>query len=84
VEGRADAGVAAPALELGGNDFGVVEHQHVAGVEQRRQVEHRPVGDGRAANGQQPRRIARARWAQRDTLGRKLEIELVDAHRGVV
>ena len=37
--------LAAPALELGRDDLGVVEHQHVAGPQQRRQVEHRAVGD---------------------------------------
>ena len=45
VQRRADRCLAAPAFELGRDDLGVVEHQHVAGLQQLRQVEHGAVGD---------------------------------------
>ena len=40
VERRADACLAALPFELGGNDFGVVEHQHIARLEQIRKIQH--------------------------------------------
>ena len=80
VQGGADPRLAAPAFELGGDDAGVVEHQHVAAPQQRRQIEDGLVGDASPVDQQQPRRIARARGPQRDPVGRELEIEKVDAH----
>ena len=55
VQGRADARVAAPALELRRDDLGVVEHQHVARPEQIRQLEHLVIGNLAALDHQQPR-----------------------------
>ena len=81
VQRRADARLAAPPFELGRDDLGVVEHQHVAGPQQLRQLEHLTVGDLAALDQQQPRAVARPRRPQRDPLRRKLEIEQVDAHR---
>ena len=69
-------------FELRGDDLGVVEHQHVAGLEQLRQVEHLTVGDRRPVDDQQPRRIARPRRPQRNAVGGKLEIEKVDRRIG--
>ena len=76
---------AAPALKLGGNHAGVVEHQHVARAQQARQVAHGQVSEGPLPwHVQQARGIARARRAQGDPFGRKLEIEAIDAHwRGI-
>jgi hypothetical protein len=45
VQGRADARVPAPALELRGNDLGVVEDEHVAGAEQFWQVQDLAIGN---------------------------------------
>ena len=73
----------ATAGELGRNNARVVEHQHVARTQELRQI-----GDGAvrkrplARHNQHARRIARARRAQRDKLGREVEIEQVDAHGG--
>ena len=77
-------GFAAPADagKLRRNDLGVVEDQHVAGIEQRRQVAHDAILERalRAA-----RRAASPRRAgfrpKRDALFRQVEIEEVDAHQ---
>ena len=74
--------LASPALplELRGNDLGVVEDQHVARPEQLRQIEHLMVGNLAAAHDEQPRAVPRPRRPQRDAIGRKVEIEIGDAH----
>ena len=81
VQGRADPRLAAPALELGGDDPGVVEHQQVAGAQQAPAGRATTmIGERRRADLQQPRAIARACGPQRDPVGRQLEVEKVDAH----
>src|SRR5204862_6498702 len=78
VQRRADAGFAPPALELRRNHPGVVEHQHVARPQDAWQIEHAPVRYARALDQQHARRVARARRAESDTIGREAEVEKVD------
>ena len=75
VQGCSHPRVTARPFKLGGDDLGVVEHQHIVGAEQRRQVEHGPVAYCRPIDRQQPRRIARSRWPERDAVGRQVEVE---------
>ena len=84
VQRRADLclPVGAAAFELGGDHAGIVEHQHIAGVEKARQIAHAPVFKRRVgpAHHQHPRRIARAHRAQRNAFIRQVEIEKVHFH----
>ena len=76
-------GVATPAqaAQLRGNDPGVVEHQQIAGVEQRWQIADDPVRQRSAwLDDQHSRCIARLGWTQRDPVVGQIEIEEVDAH----
>ena len=66
------------AVELGGNDLGVVEDERIAGREQRRQIAHHSVGDVRSGVGldeEKPASVARNHGAQRDQLLRQMKIE---------
>jgi hypothetical protein len=84
VQGRADLRLAigTAAFELGGDHAGIVEHQHIACLEQRGQIAHAPVLERgiTAAHHQHPRRITRAHGAQGNAFGRKLEIEQIYLH----
>ena len=80
VERGADAGVAPSPFELGGDDARIVEDQTVARPQPLRQVAHPGIGHRTASHHKHPRRIARARRAERNALGRQIEIEGVDAH----
>lgn len=85
MERRTDLGftISAAAFELGRDHAGVVEDQHIARVQQARQVAHAAILERRvgAAHHQHPRRIARTHGAQRDPFGRKVEIEKINFHR---
>ena len=84
VQGRANLGLTAraPPFELGRDDAGIVEDQHVARFEQVRQVAHAPVFKRRisAANNQHPRRITRAHRTQGNAFLRQIEIEQINLH----
>src|SRR5436190_4306768 len=80
MERGADGRLPTTAFELRWDDLGIVEHQHVAGLKQLRQLARRAVGNLRTVNDQQPGRIAGARGPQRDALGGKIEIEVRKAH----
>ncbi|GAA2872201.1 hypothetical protein GCM10010837_24660 [Aminobacter niigataensis] len=72
----------AAALELRRDDARVVEHQHIAGFEQRRQVAHLEVGEFLAwPDEKHASRIARFSGAKRNPLFGQLEIEKIDAHQ---
>ena len=54
------------AVELGGDDLGIVEDERIAGRKQRRQIEHHPVGDrgrGPRLDEEEPGGVARDRGA---------------------
>ena len=71
VQRRPDLCGTAPSLKLRRDHPRVVEHQHIARAQQAGQIAHRQIGQRPLArHQQQPRRIARARRAQRDPLGR--------------
>ena len=79
------AAAAAQAGEAGRHDARVVDHQGVAGPQQRRQIAHDAVAEGRVRPGvdrQQAGGIARVRRPQRDGGVRQGEIEGVDQHGG--
>ena len=84
VQGRANLRfpVSAAAFELGGDHAGIVEHQHIAGTEQRGQILDAAILKRSIAptHHQHPRRIARADGTQRNALGRQFEIEQVYLH----
>ena len=79
VERHLDRRRAAPAVQAGRDDAGVVEHHHVARPQQMRQVQDLPVGEP-VADGEQPRRVARLARPAGDQLPRQCEIERVDPH----
>ncbi len=71
----------AKAVEARGNDFGVVEHQHVARLQQIRQIANDPVVEtGIRTHHQHPRGIARLHRAECDAAFGQFEIKEVDAH----
>lgn len=73
---------AAHALQLCGDNSGVVEHQHVARLQQRGQIAHGEIFKRFAgADFQQPCGVARLGRAQRNALFRKIEIEKIDTHQ---
>ncbi len=80
-DGRAVAVARAGAFQSRRNDAGVVEHQHIARLQQVGQVGNaavfRAIG---AVQHQHPCGIARHDGAQRDAFGRQLEIEQIYAH----
>ena len=84
VQGRANLRfpVSAAAFELGGDHAGIVEHQHIAGTEQRGQILDAAIlkRSIAPAHHQHPRRIARAHGTQRNALGRQVKIEQVYLH----
>jgi hypothetical protein len=80
VQGRADPGLAAQALELGRDDTGVVEDEAIARPQQAREVQHAVVRDLRTLDTEQPRAVARRSGSQRDAFGREIEVEEVDLH----
>src|SRR5438552_6405574 len=72
----------ADAFQLRRNDLGVVEHQHVAVLKQRRQIAHRSIFQALAGpDDQHPGAVARLRRAQRDAPLRQIEVEQIDAHQ---
>ncbi len=77
--------VAAPphALQRGRDDARIVEHERVAGAQQRRQIAHAAILERRLArrHNEHPRCIARAHRMQRDGLLGQLEVEQVGAHQ---
>jgi hypothetical protein len=75
MEGRTYSGIAAPAFELGRDDPGVVENEHIARSKFRGKLGHCPVRDSRAADDQHSRGIPRRGWPQRDPVRRQIEIE---------
>src|SRR4051794_32152576 len=80
MQGGANACLAAPALELGRDYARVVEYQHVAGSEDLGQIEHAAISQARPFDEEHARRVARARGTKGDAVGRKVEVEKVDAH----
>jgi len=81
VQSRADPRFPAPPFELGGNDLGVVEHQHVAGAQHVGQVARAAILESPLApHHQHARGIARPRGAQSYPLRRKVEIEQINTH----
>ena len=81
MQGRLDAQAAAPAGEPHRDDPGVVEHQHVAGRQQLRQVGETPIVETLLADPQQAGGIPRIRGTRGDQLARQFEIEQIDPHR---
>src|SRR5690349_8275979 len=69
----------APPGKRGRNDPGVVEYQHVAGIEKFRQIAHDPILETIGSDDEKLRRIARPRRPQRNPLRRQVEIEIRDA-----
>ncbi len=88
MQGRLDrrlgnAAANASAGEARRNDLAVVDDEGIAGSQQIRQLADRAILQLRAHAGlhhQQPRRIPRRDWTQRDPLGRQLEVEQIGAH----
>ena len=76
-------GIAAPdplAGECSRNDFRLVEDQHIARLEQPRQVAHAAILQAIRLDDKQLRRVARLRRPERDAVLRQVEIEIGDAH----
>ena len=69
-------GPGAAALELGGDDLGVVEDHEIAGPQDRRQLAHLAILETGGPNHQQPRGVARAGRISRDQALRQLEVEI--------
>jgi hypothetical protein len=80
VQGDADPRIAAAAVELGGDDARIVEHQHVAGAQQVGEIGDAAVAQPVPVDEQHPRRVARARGAKGDAVGRQLKVEQIDVH----
>ena len=59
----------------------LVEHQHVAGRQQLRQVGETPIVETLLADPQQAGGIPRIRGTRGDQLARQFEIEQIDPHR---
>ena len=70
------SGSGAAALELGGDDLGVVEDHEIAGPQDRRQFAHLAILELVGAHHQQPRGVARAGRISRDQALRQLEVEI--------
>ena len=64
------------ALELGGDDLGIVEDHEIAGPQDRRQFAHLAILEPAGPNHQQPRGVARAGRISRDQALRQLEVEI--------
>src|SRR5690606_33308879 len=67
---------------LRGYDYGVIEHAHIARTKDAGQVAHGEILKAPRTGNKHSRRITRTRGAQGDQVGREIEIEEVDAHRG--
>lgn len=80
MERRADAGIAAPPFELGGDHPGIVEHQQVAGVQQSREFIDDAIVKASRRNRQQPSRVARRGRPKRDAVGGQVEIKQIHFH----
>ena len=76
-----DLGLAPRALQLRGNDLGIVKDQYVFGTQQLRQVADNMVGYLVARDAQQLRAVARNRRSQRDIFLRQRKVEKINAHR---
>ena len=73
----------ARAAKLGRDHLGVVEDERIAWLKQAGKVEHRAIGERGRRGGfdhQQPRRVARYGWPERDQLLRQMIVERIDAH----
>ena len=70
------SGSGTAALELGGDDLGVVEDHEIAGPQDRRQFAHLAIFELAGANHQQPRGVARTGRISRDQALRQLEVEI--------
>ena len=75
-----DAGLAARAGQLRGNDLGIVEDQNVHWPQQLRQIADNMVGYPVAVDLQQFRAVARHRRSQSDPVLRQRKIEKINAH----
>jgi hypothetical protein len=80
VKGRSDPGLSAPPFELGGDDARIVEDEDVPGAQEIGQVGDPMIREGIRPDEEQSGRVARLSRPQRDSLGRELEVEQVDAH----
>ena len=70
------------AVEPRLHDPRVVEHEHVAGREELREIGERVIGHAAGRKAQQPARRPRRGRMLRDQLGRQLVVEVVDGERG--
>ena len=61
------------------NDLGIVEHQHIAGAELRRQIADRQIGKPRA-HYQQLRGLTRNRRTKRNALRWQFEVKVGSQH----
>ena len=75
VQRCANSSFSTPPFELRRDHLGVVEHQHVAGPQQRGKVENLVIGNPRPFDQQQPGAVPRPSRSQGNAFGWKLEIE---------
>ena len=80
MEGDLDPRHAAPAEQPRRDHARVVEHEQIAGPEQRRQIAHAAILERRAADHQQTGGVPWPRRMLRDQPRRQVEIEQIDAH----
>ena len=76
------AGLAAVQARL--DHPGVVEHDQIAGGQQRGKIQHLPVVQAVGGDMQQPRRGARLDGVPGDPLGGQFVMEVLSAHPGIV
>jgi hypothetical protein len=68
-------------MELGRDDFRVVENEGIAGTKQIGKIAHMPVLErSLRPHHQEARRVARPRRSERDPVFGQIEIEEIDAH----
>ncbi len=72
----------AQARQPGGDDLGVVEHDDIAGTEERRQIADDAVVKATlGVDDEHPRRVARAHGPQGDQPLRQVEVEVAEPKR---
>ena len=80
VQCRPNFGVAPPALQLRGNDAGVIEHQAIPGVEERGQIPHDLIRKHIALHMEQAGAIPRGCGTQGNQLLRQIKVKKVNTH----
>ena len=84
IQRDADPCVAAPCGKLRRDHPRVVDHQHIARPQQRRQFTHHAIRKTIARDVQQPRRVARAGGMLGDAVRRQVEVEIGQSHHAGV